>query len=226
MSVLASAEHLIEPQRERLAQGRPAARATESRLKRGLDLLASATGLVALSWLFVLIALAIKLDSKGPVFYKQVRLGKDRQPFTIWKFRTMRVDADAVGAQSRHRGRVSGILFKDLNDPRLTRVGRLLRQTSLDELPQFINIFKGEMSLVGPRPLPQDDTRYYEDWMWGRLDVLPGLTGLWQVSGRSRLTSEQMVHLDLYYIEHWSIGLELFIIAKTFWVLGTRDGAY
>ena len=225
MSVLASAEHLIEPTRV-ASHGPVEARATTSRLKRVLDLLAAVTGLVAFSWLFVLIAVAIKLDSRGPVFYKQMRLGKDRQPFTIWKFRTMRTDADAIGAETRHSGRNSGLLFKDLNDPRLTRVGRWLRKNSLDELPQFINIFKGEMSLVGPRPLPVEDTRYYEEWQWGRLAVLPGLTGLWQVSGRSKLTAEQMVHLDLYYIENWTIGLELFIIAKTFWVLLTRDGAY
>ena len=122
--------------------------------------------------------------------------------------------------------RNSGLLYKDLHDPRLTRVGRWLRQNSLDELPQFINIFKGDMSLVGPRPLPVEDTRYYEEWQWGRLAVLPGLTGLWQVSGRSKLTAEQMVHLDLYYVENWTYGLEFFIIAKTFWVLLTRDGAY
>jgi lipopolysaccharide/colanic/teichoic acid biosynthesis glycosyltransferase len=225
MSVLASAEHLIESI-EILAPARREARSSSSRLKRGLDLLAAGTALVAFSWLFLLIALAIKLDSRGPVFYKQLRLGKDKQPFTIWKFRTMRPDADAIGEELRHSGRNSGLLFKDLNDPRLTRVGRWLRKNSLDELPQFINIFKGEMSLVGPRPLPVEDTRYYEEWQWGRLAVLPGLTGLWQVSGRSRLTAEQMVHLDLYYIENWTIGLELFIIAKTFWVLGTRDGAY
>lgn len=225
MSVLASAEHLIET--VALSSHGPAgARATTSRFKRALDILAAVVGLLTFSWLFVLIALAIKLDSRGPVFYKQMRMGKDRQPFTIWKFRTMHTDADAIGAASRHNGRSSGLLFKDLNDPRLTRVGRWLRQTSLDELPQFINIFKGEMSLVGPRPLPVEDTRYYEEWQWGRLAVLPGLTGLWQVSGRSKLSAEQMVHLDLYYIENWTIGLELFIIAKTFWVLLTRDGAY
>ena len=225
MSVLASPEHLIEPIALRSPSRREAG-ANGSRLKRAIDVLASLTGLLAFSWLFVLIAIAIKLDSRGPVFYKQMRLGKDRQPFTIWKFRTMRTDADALGAQSRHQGRNSGILFKDLNDPRLTRVGRWLRQNSLDELPQFINIVKGDMSLVGPRPLPTEDTRYYEEWQWGRLAVLPGLTGLWQVSGRSRLSAEQMVHLDLYYIENWTLGLELYIIAKTFWVLLTRDGAY
>lgn len=225
MSVLASPEHLIEPIALR-PHGRREAGANGSRFKRAIDLAASLTGLLAFSWLFVLIAIAIKLDSRGPVFYKQLRLGKDRQPFTIWKFRTMHTDADAIGAKSRHQGRDSGILYKDLNDPRLTRVGRWLRQNSLDELPQFINIFKGDMSLVGPRPLPTEDTRYYEEWQWGRLAVLPGLTGLWQVSGRSRLSAEQMVHLDLYYIENWTLGLELYIIAKTFWVLMTRDGAY
>jgi lipopolysaccharide/colanic/teichoic acid biosynthesis glycosyltransferase len=225
MSVLASAEHLIEPITAR-PQLAGEAHVADRRLKRGLDLLAAVTALFAFSWLFVLIAVAIKLDSRGPVFYKQMRLGKDRKPFQIWKFRTMRTDADVIGAETRHNGRNSGLLYKDRHDPRLTRVGRWLRQNSLDELPQFINIFKGDMSLVGPRPLPVEDTRYYEEWQWGRLAVLPGLTGLWQVSGRSKLSAEQMVHLDLYYVENWTYGLELFIIAKTFWVLLTRDGAY
>jgi lipopolysaccharide/colanic/teichoic acid biosynthesis glycosyltransferase len=225
MSVLTTADFLRDHAAPAVPTRTGASASHRSRFKRAVDVLASLGGLIALSWLFALIAVAIRLDSKGPVFYKQVRLGKDRAPFTIYKFRTMRPDADQIGKALRHEGR-QGLLFKDLNDPRLTRVGRWLRRNSLDELPQLINILKGEMSLVGPRPLPAEDTRYYEDWQWGRLTVLPGLTGLWQVSGRSRLSAEQMVRLDLYYVENWTAFLDVFIILKTFWVLITRDGAY
>lgn len=224
MSVLTSTDHLVDARA--LGHGRPEERLNASRFKRAVDVVAAIGGLLALGWLFAVIALAIRLGSKGSVFYKQQRLGKDGLPFTIYKFRTMYQDADELGAALRHQEGREGLLFKDLNDPRLTPVGRWLRQNSLDELPQLINILRGEMALVGPRPLPQEDTRYYEDWQWGRLTVLPGLTGLWQVSGRSRLSSEQMVRLDLYYIEHWTPFLDLFIIAKTFLVVLTRDGAY
>jgi lipopolysaccharide/colanic/teichoic acid biosynthesis glycosyltransferase len=223
MSVMASMEHLLEI---RLEVSQEAAAGNESRLKRALDLGFALSGVFALSWLFALIALAIKLDSRGPVFFKQVRLGRDGRRFTIYKFRTMSENADALGAALRHDGRDGGLLFKDACDPRLTRVGRFLRQWSLDELPQVFNILKGEMSLVGPRPLPAEDARYYEDWQRRRLAVLPGLTGLWQVSGRSRLSSDEMVKLDLFYIREWTPGLELRIILKTFKVLLTRDGAY
>ena len=224
MSVLTSTDHLVDARP--LGHARPEARLNASRSKRAIDVVAAIGGLLALGWLFGLIAIAIRMGSKGSVFYKQQRLGKDGLPFTIYKFRTMYQDADELGAALRHQEGREGLLFKDLNDPRLTPIGRWLRQNSLDELPQLINILRGEMALVGPRPLPQEDTRYYEDWQWGRLTVLPGLTGLWQVSGRSRLSSEQMVRLDLYYIEHWTPFLDLFIIAKTFLVVLTRDGAY
>lgn len=223
MSVLTT-DHLVDTRAYGLE--RPEARVNTSRFKRAVDVVASGLGLLALAWLFALIAIAVKSDSKGPAFYRQERLGKDGQTFTIFKFRTMYADADELGEALRHNQGRQGLLFKDLNDPRLTRVGRWLRQNSLDELPQLINILRGEMALVGPRPLPQEDTKYYEDWQWGRLTVLPGLTGLWQVSGRSRLSSEQMVRLDLYYIEHWNPLLDIFIIAKTFLVVITRDGAY
>ena len=190
--------------------------------KRCLDIVGALVGLVACSWLMLAIALAVRLDSPGPVFFTQRRLGKDGRAFTILKFRTMTPEREAA----RHDEHRTGLLFKQPEDPRVTRVGRWLRRTSLDELPQLVNILRGEMSLVGPRPLPVEDTRYYADWQWGRLAVLPGLTGLWQVSGRSKLSSDQMVKLDLYYVESWTPMLELFIILKTFWVLVTRDGAY
>lgn len=197
-----------------------------SGFKRLVDICVSLVGLMALSWLFAVIAVLIKWDSPGPVLFRQQRLGRGGVPFTIFKFRTMRGDPAGEKETSRHPAGRQELLFKDLCDPRLTTVGRWLRRNSLDELPQLLNILRGEMSLVGPRPLPSEDTRYYCDWHWGRLTVLPGLTGMWQVSGRSRLTSEEMVRLDLYYIEHWSPLLDLFIIAKTFWVVITRDGAY
>jgi lipopolysaccharide/colanic/teichoic acid biosynthesis glycosyltransferase len=222
MSVLATAEHLTD-HLAAVVHSRPAA-ANISAFKRAIDIVAASLGLVAFAWLFLVIAVAIKLDSTGPVFFKQARLGKEREPFTIYKFRTMSQNGDTT--QARHTERQGGLLFKDLNDPRLTRVGRWLRQNSLDELPQLFNILCGDMCLVGPRPLPVEDTRYYEDWQWGRLAVVPGLTGLWQVSGRSRLSSDQMVRLDLYYIENWTAWLDTFIILKTFWVVLTRDGAY
>jgi len=168
----------------------------------------------------------IRLDSPGPVLFRQQRLGRGGVPFTIFKFRTMRVGVEDAGGDVRHPAGRSELLYKDLADPRLTAVGSWLRRNSLDELPQLLNILRGEMALVGPRPLPVEDTRYYKAWQWGRLTVLPGLTGLWQVSGRSRLSSEEMVRLDLYYIEHWSPLLDALIIAKTFWVVITRDGAY
>ena len=226
MSVLTTTELILEPWPLRPDRPMAPSRVTVSRLKGAIDRVAALGGLVMCSWLFALIAIAIKLDSPGPVFFTQTRLGRDKKPFTIYKFRTMVSDADAQGHDLRHRQRISGILFKDEDDPRLTRVGRFLRRTSLDELPQLINIWRREMSLVGPRPLPLEDTRYYEDWQWGRLAVLPGLTGLWQVSGRSRLSAEQMVRLDLHYIQRWSLALEFSIILKTFVVLATRDGAY
>lgn len=197
-----------------------------SRFKRCVDVGVSLLGLLALGWLFALIAVLIRLDSPGPVLFRQQRLGRGGVPFTIYKFRTMRGETPGDKEAWRHPAGRNELLFKDLYDPRLTTVGRWLRRNSLDELPQLLNILRGEMSLVGPRPLPSEDTRYYCDWHWGRLTVLPGLTGLWQVSGRSRLSSEEMVRLDLYYIEHWSPLLDLFIVAKTFWVVITRDGAY
>lgn len=204
----------------------PARRIEASKLKRVIDVAGATVGLVGCAMLYLGIAAAIKLDSPGPVFYRQQRLGKHGRVFSIWKFRTMRVDADAVGEALRHGRRDSGLLFKQADDPRITRVGKFLRRTSLDEVPQFLNVLTGDMSLVGPRPLPAEDARYYEDWQRARLEVLPGITGLWQVSGRSRLGAEAMVKLDLAYIRDWSLGLDLRILAKTLWVVLRRDGAY
>ena len=190
--------------------------------KRCLDVVGALAGLVALSGLMLLIALAVRWDSPGPIFFTQRRLGKDGRAFTILKFRTMAPGREAA-RPDEHR---TGLLFKQPEDPRVTRVGRWLRRTSLDELPQLVNILKGEMSLVGPRPLPVEDTRYYADWQWDRLAVLPGLTGLWQVSGRSHLSGDDMVRLDLSYIREWRLTADLAILVRTVGAVWRRDGAY
>lgn len=200
--------------------------AVASRFKRALDLLGAVVALVGLSWLYALVALAVRLDGKGPIIFAQERLGRDGKAFIVYKFRTMRTLTAAETEALRHEGRGSGILFKNRKDPRITRMGGFLRRSSLDELPQFWNVLKGEMSMVGPRPLPSEDSRYYEEWQWGRLAVTPGLTGLWQVSGRSRLGAEEMVRLDLHYVTHWSPWLDLAILFKTIKALITRDGAF
>jgi lipopolysaccharide/colanic/teichoic acid biosynthesis glycosyltransferase len=169
---------------------------------------------------------AIKLESPGPVFFRQIRLGKAGLPFACTKFRSMRVNAEALLADLAPLNEAQGPIFKMRDDPRLTRVGRILRRLSLDELPQLWNVVRGEMSLVGPRPPLPSEVEKYEDWHRHRLEVVPGITGMWQVSGRSELAFDEMVMLDLYYIENWSVGLDLQILARTIpTVLATR-GAF
>jgi exopolysaccharide biosynthesis polyprenyl glycosylphosphotransferase len=195
-------------------------------LKRVFDLLVGALALLGLAPLMLAIAIAIKLDSPGPIFFRQERVGKDGTRFRMIKFRSMRVDADRLKATLRTSNEVTGPLFKMKNDPRVTRVGRLLRRSSLDELPQLFNVLIGEMSLVGPRPPVPSEVAEYEDWAMGRLRAMPGMTGLWQVSGRSDVPFHDMVRLDLHYIRNWSLWLDLEIIARTVpAVLGNR-GAY
>jgi lipopolysaccharide/colanic/teichoic acid biosynthesis glycosyltransferase len=175
----------------------------------------------------LLIALAIKLDSPGPVFYKQTRLGYRGEPFSFYKFRSMHVDADRIHQQiiqateGDERGK-----SKLRNDPRRTRVGRLIRKTSLDEVPNILNVLKGEMSLVGPRPPLPSEFAQYEDWERARLEMPPGITGLWQVRGRSDLDFDEMVLMDLYYIENWSLRLDVQILLQTVPAVLTRRGAY
>jgi exopolysaccharide biosynthesis polyprenyl glycosylphosphotransferase len=191
-----------------------------------LDRTASAVGLLLLSPLFVLIALAIKLnDPGGPVFFRQRRLGHQSRTFRMWKFRTMYVDAENRLATLVDQNETDGLLFKIKDDPRVTPVGRWLRQTSLDELPQLINILLGEMSLVGPRPLPVEDGDFLGD-VRRRLLVRPGLTGLWQVSGRSDMSWDDAVRLDLYYVDNWSLLLDLRTLWRTLGVVLARRGAY
>ena len=177
--------------------------------------------------LWLLIAARVKLDSRGPIFYVDRRIGVGEREFGMLKFRTMVAEAaDAAAAASRPTNEAEGALFKIRDDPRVTRVGRFLRRFSLDEIPQVVNVLKGEMSLVGPRPLPLRDYELLEDWHRARYRVLPGMTGLWQISGRSGLSFDDLVRLDFTYLENWSIWLDITIIAKTIPAVIARRGAY
>jgi exopolysaccharide biosynthesis polyprenyl glycosylphosphotransferase len=195
-------------------------------LKRTFDLLVSVVTLILLSPLFLAIAVAIKLSSRGPVIYRSVRPGMAGKPFFCFKFRTMRQHADQVQDELELLNEQSGALFKIRDDPRLTKVGRLLRRFSLDELPQLVNVVRSEMSLVGPRPLPMRDFDRLEEWHKKRYLVLPGITGLWQVSGRAELDFDDLVRLDFLYLERWSIMLDLSILLKTIPAVLTRRGAF
>lgn len=203
----------------------PYHRSTVSVLKRLIDIIGSIVGLCILALVSVPIAIAIKLDSKGSVLYFQKRFGLRGQPFYICKFRSMVENADALKAQVVNEAK--GLVFKNKHDPRVTRVGRFLRRTSLDELPQFWNVLRGEMSLVGTRPPTEDEVSQYEAHHWERLNVKPGLTGEWQVSGRSEIHDfEQILKLDFQYQARWSLLYDLQIIGKTLWTLFDRRGAY
>jgi len=195
-------------------------------LKRTFDIIGATLLLVLLSPLLLLLTLAVLLSSKGPVLYRSTRRGIGQRPFHCLKFRTMRSDAEQHQADLEELNEASGALFKIREDPRLTSVGRLLRRFSLDELPQLVNVLRGEMSLVGPRPLPERDYEMLEEWHRKRYLVLPGITGLWQVSGRSELDFDDLVHLDFIYLERWSLALDLTILLKTLPAVITRRGAY
>ncbi len=196
--------------------------------KRGLDIGVSSVLLVLGAIPGLLLLAAIKLDSRGPVFFKQPRVGKNGRRFLMYKFRTMVANADELleELEDRNEKGTDGQLFKMKDDPRITRVGRFLRKWSLDELPQVINVYKGEMSLVGPRPPLPREVENYRPEHFCRLKGLPGMTGLWQVSGRSDLSFDEMVKLDKYYLDNWSVRLDLSIILKTFYVVLARKGAY
>lgn len=196
-------------------------------VKRAFDLAVSLAAAIILAPLYLAIALLVKRSSPGPVLYVQERLGRNGRPFRFYKFRSMRHDADdsihrqfaamfingdADGCRARNGGKT---LFKLERDPRVTGIGQWLRRTSLDELPQLLNIIKGDMSLVGPRPPISYEIENYQPWHLERLKVTPGLTGLWQVTGRSQVSFDEMVHLDLHYINHWSLLLDLKIILRT-----------
>ncbi len=195
-------------------------------VKRTFDLVVS--GLVVLGGLplWLVIAAAIKLGSRGPVFYRDPRMGLGEREFPMFKFRTMYVDAAERQSGLERRNEADGALFKIRHDPRVTRVGALLRRFSVDELPNMLNVLRGDMSLVGPRPLPLRDYAMLEEWHRRRSHVLPGMTGLWQISGRSDLSFDDLVRLDFYYLENWSIGLDISILAKTLPAVLASRGAY
>lgn len=185
-------------------------------VKRAIDIVGASLGLILLSPLFLLIAIAIRLTTGSPVFFSQERYGRNKRRFKMHKFRTMVPNAEELQSDLEHRNEVGGPVFKIKDDPRMTRLGRLLRRASLDELPQLLNVVKGEMSLVGPRPLPlRDVSRFEEGWLMRRFCVAPGLTGLWQVNGRSHSSFDQWVAHDLMYIDTWSLRLDIKILLRT-----------
>jgi len=176
--------------------------------------------------IWLLIMLLIKTSSRGPVFYQQERVGRGGKPFGMYKFRSMVADAEIRIKELKGANEASGPLFKMKDDPRITPIGKWMRKFSVDEFPQLINVLKGEMSLVGPRPPLPREVETYSQHDWRRMEVVPGMTGLWQVSGRSSLTFDEMVRLDLFYIENWSVGLDLSLIARTVPAVLFARGAY
>jgi exopolysaccharide biosynthesis polyprenyl glycosylphosphotransferase len=195
-------------------------------IKRAFDLVFSVVGGVLSLPLCALIAIAIKLDSPGPVLFSQSRIGRNGVPFQCYKFRSMVEGAANMRPELGEMNEASGPLFKVRNDPRRTRVGRLIRRFSLDELPQIINVLRGEMSWVGPRPNLPEEVEQYQEWHKKRLTVSPGITGMWQVSGRSDLTFDEMVLLDIYYVENWNLAMDLGILLRSIPAIVGARGAY
>ena len=195
-------------------------------IKGVFDKVAAASALLLLSPLLLAIGLAIRLEDGGPAFFRQVRVGRDGKPFRLYKFRTMVVEAEQQKLALAEHNEGTGVLFKIRNDPRITRTGSRLRRWSLDELPQLINVLLGQMSLVGPRPALPEEAAKYGDYVRRRLAVRPGMTGLWQIHGRSDLPWEEAVRLDLRYVENWSLALDLLILWKTWPAVARGRGAY
>jgi len=193
-------------------------------LKRAFDVVASAAALILFAPAFALVAVLVKLDSPGPPLYAALRAGRKGRPFRCYKFRTMVRNADELKEKLRERNQRQGPVFKMSEDPRITRVGRFLRRYSLDELPQLLNVLKGEMSLVGPRPHPLDDFFAYAIEHLPRLDVIPGMTGLWQITARRNPSFQAGMDLDIEYIQRWSIGMDLRILLKTAAVILRGNG--
>lgn len=195
-------------------------------LKRTMDIILSAIGIILLIPLYTVFALLVKLTSKGPVLFIQKRVGLDGKSFPMFKFRSMVEGADAMIAELESQSETEGHIFKIKDDPRMTKLGKFMRHWSIDELPQLFNVFFGHMSLVGPRPpLPREVVKY-SDWHRKRLRVRPGITGLWQVSGRSLLPFEEMVRLDIYYIENWSLWQDFKVLLRTIPVVLFGSGAF
>lgn len=193
--------------------------------KRCLDIVGALVGLLVTAIIFIPIAIAIQIDNPGPILYSQVRCGYRGKTFRIWKFRSMVTNADEL----KHLidNEAQGLIFKNKHDPRITRVGRLLRKTSLDEFPQFLNVLLGDMSLVGTRPPTVDEVMKYEPHHWQRLSVKPGITGEWQVRGRSSVSDfEDIVKMDLSYQDQWSVSYDLRLLVETVLVVLYRKGAY
>jgi len=198
---------------------------TTSRLKRSLDIVGALLGLMITAIVLIPVVIAIQIDNPGSVFYSQIRCGLKGKTFRIWKFRSMVKDADRL--QHAVSNEATGNIFKNRNDPRITCVGRFLRRTSLDELPQFWNVLRGEMSLVGTRPPTVEEVLQYNPHHWRRLSVKPGITGEWQTNGRSEITNfEQVVEMDISYQDNWSVGYDLKLIFKTILVVLLNKGAY
>lgn len=195
-------------------------------VKRMIDIIGGVVGLIITAVLFPFVALAIKLDSKGPILFSQIRIGKNGRRIRIYKFRSMYTDAEQKKKQLQNENEMNGPMFKIENDPRITKVGRFIRKTSIDELPQFYNVLKGDMSLVGTRPPTVDEFEQYGVHYRRRLCITPGLTGMWQVRGRGRVTDfDEVMKYDLEYIDHWSLSLDLKLLVQTILVVLTQRGA-
>ena len=236
LSLLELDEYTVpnEPEPLRLRVGNCEYPWWQSCAKRAVDIVSSLFVMTIGAPLFIFLAAAVKFSSPGPIFFRQVRIGKDGEPFVFYKFRSMRHNNDDAAHRDFAREFINGesaesrdrTVFKMVRDPRITAIGRFLRRSSLDELPQFYNVLRGEMSLVGPRPPISYELDHYQDWHRDRLKVKPGLTGLWQVSGRSGVGFDEMVMLELYYIGHWNLKLDLKIMARTLPVMVKGEGAY
>ena len=188
-------------------------------IKRLIDIICSFVGILVLSPLFIIIAIIIKFTSKGPVFFSQKRVGRNGKEFDMYKFRSMVVNAEELKEKLAAQNEMSGPMFKMKDDPRVTKVGKFIRKTSLDELPQLWNVLKGDMSLVGPRPSLPKEVAQFEDWMYKRLEVKPGLTCYWQVSGRNNIDFEDWMKLDVKYVEERNLWIDIKLIFKTVGVL-------
>ena len=188
-------------------------------IKRLIDIVCSFLGVLVLSPLFIIIAIIIKMTSKGPVFFSQKRVGKNGKEFDMYKFRSMVVNAEELKEKLAAKNEMSGPMFKMKDDPRVTKVGKFIRKTSIDELPQLWNVLKGDMSLVGPRPSLPKEVAQFDEWMYKRLEVKPGLTCYWQVSGRNNIDFEDWMKLDVKYVEERSLWIDIKLIFKTVFVL-------
>lgn len=194
-------------------------------VKRFIDIIASLVGLLILSPIILIVCILIKIESKGPVIFSQIRIGKNLREFKMYKFRSMVINAEELKAKLQEKNEMSGPMFKMKDDPRITKVGKFIRKTSIDELPQLLNVLKGDMSLVGPRPSLPKEVKEFEPWMLERFSVKPGLTCIWQVSGRNNIDFEDWMKLDIKYVRERSTIIDLKLIFKTFFVLFGDENA-